>query len=370
MQDTLNIGLQDSEHRASAAPAGGRSSVRRAAPRGPRAGFTLTELLIVIAIIAVLAGLVTAAAVTALRAAKRGAIVLEIKNVSGALEKFKTDYGSYPPSLVNPMPNATGPATPSSLVASDLERALRKAFPKHAEPKALLEALAGRGPNSGPNLQNGIQATEALYFWLGGFSSDERYPISGQGGPSYPKGDVEVMENRNRAEGFEFDMARLGPRNDQNGFAGRTLEYVVDFNGNGNVDAGETRMINLWQLFPKGSEKAYSYFDTSRHKPVQYDPPSVTSNLTSLPENNVYALKKLREGAAAANSMRDIEFVDRKFQILHPGLDDLWGAFGASATGAANAGQLMLFPQGPFIGENADTLTNFTEGELADAAEE
>ena len=34
-------------------------------------------------------------------------------------------------------------------------------------------------------LPGGMSAGEAVVFWLGGFSSDEKYPISGEGGPSY-----------------------------------------------------------------------------------------------------------------------------------------------------------------------------------------
>ena len=30
-----------------------------------------------------------------------------------------------------------------------------------------------------------MNAAEALVFWLGGFSDDPKYPISGPGGPSY-----------------------------------------------------------------------------------------------------------------------------------------------------------------------------------------
>ena len=35
------------------------------------------------------------------------------------------------------------------------------------------------------SLHGGMTAGEALVFWLGGFSSDPKYPISGEGGPSY-----------------------------------------------------------------------------------------------------------------------------------------------------------------------------------------
>src|SRR5688500_13204705 len=62
-----------------------------------RQAFTLTELLIVIAIMAVLTGLIATAAVNAMRSSRRSSISLDIQNISGAIENFKNDYGAYPP---------------------------------------------------------------------------------------------------------------------------------------------------------------------------------------------------------------------------------------------------------------------------------
>jgi len=67
-----------------------------ATPR-PRHAFTLVELLVVITIIGILAGLITAAAVNARRAAKRAVIRTEISELEMAIEKYKTEYGEYPP---------------------------------------------------------------------------------------------------------------------------------------------------------------------------------------------------------------------------------------------------------------------------------
>ncbi|MBA4104542.1 MAG: hypothetical protein C0485_02205 [Pirellula sp.] len=349
---------------------------RQATLSARRQAFTLTELLIVIAIIGVLAGLIAAAAVNALRSARRSQTILEIKNISGAIENFKNDNGVYPPNGMNPNPQNNPPAnSPAKLVQSDFQRMIAKAFTGNAEPPVLALALCGQNTSggTGQNLQNGMSGAEALYFWLGGFSSDKKFPISGPGGPSFPvdgpDGGVEVLESR--IGGYEFDRSRLGGGSGdeiQSGaaFNGRYLLYSVDLNQNGTIDnnAGENRRINFWHYKPKGSTQPLVYFDTSRHKPYQYDP------YASATANTIFPLKKLREGVTTASTMRDVAYIDNKYQILHCGLDDDWGDFGVSASSTTEPDDLILFPAGPYIGPVADTLTNFADGTLADASEE
>jgi type II secretory pathway pseudopilin PulG len=360
----------------------------------------------VIAIIAVLAGLIAAAAVNAMRAANRGRITLEIKNISGALENFKNDYGAYPPNgmhLGSPAATALTAGSPAALVKSDFARMFKKAFPRHQEPAVLIDAIAGISPpnttvvTSGP-LPNGLTAAESLYFWLGGFSSDEQFPLSGEGGPSFAdvtgdndgslEGSDEILENRNRR--YEFDIERLAPRNDDGLFDesaegnGRFVEYLVDLNGDGDVaDPGEERRINLWRYNPSGSGQPLVYFDTSRYKPAQYDlwaaEPGAAGGAPY-----IFAMKQLRSGGTTptnvAQFQSNVVFVDQgKFQILHPGLDDAWGVeFERMSLAEPNGWGYadfankppVLYPEGPFIGEIGDTLTSFTDGTLEDAVEE
>ena len=110
-----------------------------------RSAFTLTELLVVIAIIAVLAALGTAAALNAFRAGKRTRIVLEMQQLSSALEDFKGKHGAYPPNGTNPSGavRANGNYLYDS-VKSDFVRMFKKAFPRHREPQALIEGFGGR----------------------------------------------------------------------------------------------------------------------------------------------------------------------------------------------------------------------------------
>ena len=366
-------------------------------PRRPlptRAAFTLTELLIVIAIIAVLASLIAAAAVNAWNNAKRNRVVLEIMNISGALENFKNDYGAYPPNGMNPGPVASPPPTNSlgARVRNDFARMFQKAFQRSQEPSVLIDAIAGiTPPNSnvvktGP-LENGLTAAEAMCFWLGGFSDDEQYPITGPGGPSYALNDPsspggEVLESRNWR--YEFDITRLGPRTDDGQFDstnGRVLDYQIDLNGdNDTSDPGEQRRINFWRYSPQGSTQPLVYFDVSRYKPYQYDLWAAKSPGTPY----IFALKQLRSGGVfptdLASYQNNVVFVDQgKYQILHSGLDDTWGddfermslnepnGWGeAEFTGEK---QLLLYPTGPFLGDIGDTLSSVADGTLDEASE-
>ena len=62
-----------------------------------RKAFTLVELLVVITIIGILTGLVTAAAVAARRRAKIATVVMEVKQLESACQAYKEKFGEYPP---------------------------------------------------------------------------------------------------------------------------------------------------------------------------------------------------------------------------------------------------------------------------------
>ncbi len=342
-------------------------------PRRP--GFTLTELLIVIAIIAVLASLVTAAAVRAMHAARRAAITLELKQLGGAMENFKNDYGAYPPNGMNPN-NAPANGPMAVMLQSDFEGMFKKMFPKSQENPELIRALCGQSRTSAyQNLENGMRASEAIYFWLGGFSDDVLYPISGPRGPSFSlntNGAGEVIEDRNRK--YDFDLSRLRPVDDDGVFAGRAITYP-------DPKGGANRQINFWRYHPKSSEQAIIYFDVSRHKPGAFGAVNRYDCWAARPEPGIppiYAIKELRKGVnvVGANFKNVIFAQQGKFQILHAGLDDEWGDEFAwtgvvDDTGAlkSTSDPFVYYPDGPFTKALADTLTSFTDATLEDAQE-
>jgi hypothetical protein len=285
---------------------------------------------------------------------------------------------------------------------------MKQAFPRHQEPPELIAALAGLTATTPPQqlpagqgLQGGLSAGEALVFWLGGFSSDPKYPISGDGGPAYRiqslgnavNRTLDPIESRNWI--FPFQVGRLGLRDDEGFFPApddadkdlaavgkRYIEYPVTINGQ-----PQFRRINFWQYAPRKSRESYLYFDTSRHPPTAaFDPPAATElsglgidvDNDGIPDGlHVHAFKTKSDSPSAVPPIQYIN--PDKFQILHCGDDDSWDDVDPStdqfvnfermsAHFVTNPNNFLLFPDGPFIGEIADTIVNFTtETKIEDA---
>lgn len=324
--------------------------------------FTLVELLVVITIIAILSALILTAAGAARRAAFRARIKAEMTEISTGFEEYKNKITAYPPNCQTDYGPDHGPlATPTKTqIYTDLKKHLNQAFPLHREPDDLILRLAGL-VGSGQELAGGMRAGEALVFWLGGFSADPKYPISGEGGPSFLNDGTatDPIENRNWI--FPADVTRLGPRKSDGYFDdsdGRFVVYTVTIPGQNN-NQPQQRRINFWQYFPRGSEQPYLYLDTSRYTPDVLDPPA-SGGL------DVHALKRV------INTNEVVFATPDKYQILHSGIDGEWGddfhrtSYEESQlNGGAN---FLAFPTGPFTGDMADTIVNFTtESTLEDS---
>lgn len=65
-----------------------------------RRGFTLIEMLVVIVIIGILAAMISAAIVGAIRAGKSKATEATIRALEGAAERYKNEHMAYPPTLL------------------------------------------------------------------------------------------------------------------------------------------------------------------------------------------------------------------------------------------------------------------------------
>lgn len=367
----------------------------------PRRAFTLVELLVVITIIGILASLITVAAVGALRRGQEARTKIELNQIADAFEHSKTTVGSYPPNCQTD-DNVAGGTEPTATPLSeadalaDLKRYLQQIAPRHKESDNLLRVLVGLnavGADAGNYqkvLPGGMTAGEAIVFWLGGFSSDPKYPISGEGGPSY-----RLPNGKNKPENpsldpittrkwvFPFEVARLGGRTEDGFFDpqyNRFIEYTITING-----VAQDRRINFWQYLPAKSKEPYMYFDTSRHPAgvlsgpsnllATYDPPAATLP-TGLGPNgeglHVHALK--RKADTITTTTPQVEFVNpEKFQVIHCGTDDAWGTDEFEKMSVHDIGQndwtlYLLYPTGPFTGDAADTIVNFaTQTRLEDA---
>ena len=333
--------------------------IPHSALRIPHSAFTLVEMLVVIAIIGMLAALIIPAVMAARDAAKRGAIVMEISALDTAIKQYKNTYGSFPPNFSDP---------------AAVVRHLKKAFPRIAGSELLLVDSNPDGPISLVNLS----PAEAIPFWLGGFSNDPEFPLTGQGGPLFVPLNAADREFGEHGDGvvnldartplFEMDKSRL-----EEGPTGHIL--IAD-------PAGGVIDVVLYQYQPKNLEEPYVYFDTSRGRLDQIG--------SGYGETTDWPIYRSNDGNGIVRALVNVkstgvlEFINPdSFQILAPGTDGTWSLddttdpeSGWDTTStlstdycASGYGIPPLFPAGPYTGDMADNLSNFATGAFEDAGE-
>lgn len=361
-----------------------------------RCGFTLVELLVVIAIIGILASLITVAAIGALKRARTAEIKSEINAIDAAFRTLKDKVGNFPPNCVT-----QAPADPN-FALNNLKRYLKSVAPRHREPSDLLANLVGGWVLDQvhyPAAHNGgITPAEAIVFWLGGFSDDPSYPISGKGGPSYIVAENEGSINRTldpiqgRKWLYPFDVDRLGPRADDGYFEEGKYNHVEYFLN------GQWHRINFWHYSPRRSDQPYIYFDVSRGSPaMSNDVAAIAEGRGAESQAWIYAIKQVQKRDASGAPLSFKYVNEGNFQILHCGIDNSWGDkttqlflypkeykakypgpdfqnllrldidADREVTPEENRG-MIVYPEGPFPGELADTVENFsTEATIEDA---
>jgi len=154
-------------------------------------GFTLVEMLVVIVIIGILAGLLMVALGPARVAGRNTVIHAEIKQMDMALEQYRNEFGEIPPSFVdiNIVAERGGDQALQDVARDAVVRHLRKAFPRYTP--GYMPNVDSR-PDSDDFLKfandvyyayNGaidpvnFDAASSLVFWLGGLP--EQLPAAG-----------------------------------------------------------------------------------------------------------------------------------------------------------------------------------------------
>ena len=266
--------------------------------RHPHRGFTLVELLVVIVIIGMLAGLLVPAVMVAMGRAKQARIKSEIDMLHMAVMKYKSEFGAIPPS------------------ANDNGRVLmhlRRLFPRtnttyyttttnNNVPPTCLKGLFSNTNFISANNQFILRSDTALAYWLSGYSASSTTPFSSPLVPIY-----------------DFDRSRF--ESDAGGFTGR-------FHSTGQSSGGFYYYIssaNYYYTITLNNIK-YTYATSG----VEFDPSTnieTTAPRTNPGEDaNNNGVLDLGEDANN-NGVLDygLPFNPTTFQILHPGRDEQTG---------------------------------------------
>ena len=336
-----------------------------------RIGMTLIEILIVIAIIAVLAGLLIPVVGAVRRRGQVTATVLEIQNLKNAIEQYKQKFGDYPPDGSN---------------AVVFQRHIRVAFPRIA-PEEFKDFMLLVTEFDSWNTTI-LDPAEALVFFLGGFSDDPRYPFTGKGGP--------LTDDRNPGL-FDFDPTRISifepvptdsviigtsiglvPRNSSFATINLNSGRIVTALASGDETTFDTEHLNdIFPVYlPKGQDVPFVYFDTRTYMsrsiytfngnlvpPAQYPHWHLhdTPNIKGVARP--YRSDEPRRPTPGVD-LHPYKWINPDtFQIISAGTDNDFGDFNP----ANSAGVNRHYPSGDDYsdGDNSN-ITSFSRGTLED----
>ncbi len=280
--------------------------------RPSRDGFSLVEMLVVIAILGILAALILPAVWRAVVRARETRIILEVNQLDMALESYRQNRGAYPPSGFQ-----AEDAAANEVRIEQYRRHLRRAFPRHQHDISGDDAVAQL-------VEARLTPAEALVFWLAQVVNDPRRPLSSDA-------DTQVL--------FEFDQSRL-------------RETRV-------ISLG-TRELPLFEYLPPGVDGApYVYFPAPYALEVNGSP-VVNFHPDVFTESDVYPYRSNRGDFSDPTAIPlDDEWLNpTTFQVIAPGLD---GEFGEDTVGEGLG--FKVYPNGVNYTEGDwDNIANFTDG--------
>lgn len=330
------------------------------------------ELLVVMAILGILAGLLAWGVNAARVAILKRAQAFEVQSISSAVEAYRTKYGDYPPD---------GSSWPV------MEAHLRKAFPNILVSElALLNPalsqqnglirndndLTGSHPHlaryvsTSPGLRSGrvFDAAEALVFFLGGFSSDPQRPITGPGGPLKQVGNSYIYNTQRENAFFEFKIGRLtldpntGASTDETVYSeGVPNDLMPVYVGNG--PSYQQLGVPIIYFDSRTYQIAGATVNDSSYYFNFYSPGLVdTRNVQGSTRNCARPFLSMDLDANKGNNA--LRYAnDKTFQVMNGGYDRIYGCQSVKNVAAPESKPAFLFtvPGGNTAMLNVQTLT-------------
>lgn len=333
------------------------------------AGFTLIEILIVIVIIGLLAGMTTTVVVSARRSVNNSVVTAQMAQLSIALEEYKNQFGEYPPDLSDP-----GAVT----------RHIKKRWPRyHVSYQVFLDQIAtgcmissgrygadtilnsvdnlddldprhiwklGAPSEDGPSVGSYLSS---LVFWLGGLPDAQGVPSGFFASPKSPLG--VTSEDR--------PIRRPGRAQKEKPFYSFEKKFMEGFEYEGDPSSPEKVYYKLDRSSIGRDVVEYIPAYCQGGYPILYFRPSVSfgygaKSLRLSPSGDegdlVSCAVPYAEGVNPDNSDEAIWYEEKRFQLIHPGSDGLFGSDDNSWR--VVPARINISP------EDADNLTNFIDG--------